>query len=318
MRRFLCKCALLIILSFGPVLLLNARYVRTNWWKSENHINAFEDIPYNLELGNVGSSHTKYGIDWRAVPEIRAWNLALASQPYFYDHAVLKNYIGHFAENAVVIVCLSYFEIDRVPDYAPYRARYYRILPKDDLDSWSRKEDIVYRLVPFLSAGNNTIKIVHDIPPEQMSPYFNRGSYLDGDELYDICVKRYKKFTTRQRTTTPQEDYAENIEKVSAIIELCHAHRLRPVLITTPITDVLNAIYDEKTPEFFTTFRQFSADLCERYPDVPYFDYSHDETFSAHHELFADGDHLNNAGAALFTKTLVADLRRAGILTEIK
>ena len=174
----------------------------------------------------------------------------------------------------------------------------------------------MYRLLPVLSAGNNKIKIVHDIPPEQMSPYFNRDSYLDGDELYDICVKRYKKFTTRQRTSTPQEDYAENIEKVSAIIDLCHAHRLRPVLITTPITDVLNAIYDEKTPEFFTTFRRFSADLCERYPDVPYFDYSHDETFSARHELFTDGDHLNNAGAALFTKTLVADLRRAGILAQ--
>lgn len=316
MRRFLCKCTLLIILSFGPVLLLNARYVRTNWWKSENHINAFEDIPYNLELGNIGSSHTKYGIDWRAVPEIRAWNLALSSQPYFYDHAVLKNYIDHFAENAVVVICLSYFEIDRVPDYAPYRARYYRILPKDDLDSWSPKEDIVYRLLPVLSAGNNKIKIVHDIPPEQMSPYFNRDSYLDGDELYDFCVKRYKEFTTRQRTSTPQEDYAENIEKVSAIIDLCHAHRLRPVLITTSITDVLNAIYDEETPEFFTTFRRFSDDLCERYPDVPYFDYSHDETFSARHELFADGDHLNNAGAALFTKTLVADLRRAGILAQ--
>lgn len=317
MRRFLCKCALLIILSFGLVLLLNALYVRTNYWRSENYMNKFEDIPYNLELGNVGTSHTNWGINWQVVPEIRAWNFALNSQPYFYDYAVLNKYIEHFAEDAVVIIDLIYRECDRVIiDHSSYRARYYRILPKDDLDSWSRKEDFVYRLLPVLSAGNNQIKIVHDIPPEQMSPYFNRDSYLDGDELYDFCVKRYKEFTTRQRTTTPQEDYAENIEKVSAIIDLCHAHRLRPVLITTPITDVLNAIYDEKTPEFFTTFRRFSADLCERYPDVPYFDYSHDKTFSARHELFTDGDHLNNAGAALFTKTLVADLRRAGILAQ--
>ena len=316
MKRFFCKCGLLFIIAVVLVLVFNALYLRTNYWKSENNMNRFVDIPYNLELGNVGSSHTTYGIDWRAVPEIRAWNLALSSQPYFYDHAVLKNYIDHFSENAVVVICLSYFEIDRVPDYAPYRARYYRILPKDDLDSWSRKEDIVYRLVPFLSAGNNTIKIVHDIPPEQMSPYFNRGSYLEGNELYDYCVNKHESWTTHPRPTTPQEDYAQNLEQVSAIIELCHAHRLRPVLITTPITDVLNAIYDEKTPEFFTTFRQFSADLCERYPDVPYFDYSHDETFSARHELFTDGDHLNNAGASLFTKTLVADLRRTGILAE--
>ena len=245
-------------------------------------------------------------------PDVSAWNIALSAQPYFYDHAVLKQYIDHFAENAVMLICLSYFAIDSNNSnaYASVRSRYYRILPKDDLDSWSLKEYIFYKLIPFLSAGKNRIRTICDISTERMDPFFNRNSYMDGDELNDFCIKRHKEWTTGQSS----EYYEQNLAKVSEMIELCESHHLRPVLITTPITDVLNRIYDEKTPDFFTTFHQFSADLRERYPDVPYFDYSHDEAFSGRHELFYDGDHLNNAGAELFTKTLVADLRRAGLL----
>lgn len=275
----------------------------------------FSDILYNLELGNVGSSHACYGIDWSNVPEIRAWNLALSAQPYFYDYAVLRKYIDHFADNAAIVICLSYREIDQVLDCTPYRARYYRILSRNEMDFWSPKECIWYRLLPVLSAGQNALRIFNDFSPERLSPYFNRDTYLDGEELYNYCIKKHKEWTRCDDKITPK-GYTQNLDKVVEIIELCHAHRLRPVLITMPVTDVLNNIYKEKTPEFLTTFRQFSADLHERYPDVPYFDYSHDKIFSSHHEFFYDGDHLNNKGAALFTKTLVADLRLAGILEQ--
>lgn len=311
MRRFIFKCALLLVLVTGLVLLVNALYVRTNYWKSDSDMNKFSDIPYNLELGNIGSSHALYGIDWRVVPDLSAWNLALSGQQYFYDHAVLKQYIDHFAENAVMLICLSYFEIDNILASQGSLARYYRILPRKDMDSWSLKEYVFYKLVPVLSANDvELLGIVFDKPVSRMNPYYNRNSYMEGDMLYDFCIKRHKEWTTGQSS----EYYEQNLAKVSEMIELCESHHLRPVLITTPITDVLNRIYDEKTPDFFATFHQFSADLRERYPDVPYFDYSHDEAFSGRHELFADGDHLNNAGAELFTKTLVADLQKEGLL----
>ena len=316
MRRFIFKCALLLVLVTGLILLVNALYVRTNYWKSDSDMNKFSDIPYNLELGNVGSSHTKVGIDWRVTPEVNAWNLALDEQRFFYDYAVLNKFIDHFAENAVILICLSYFEIDNFLSSSDHtRARYYRILSKEDMDTWSLKEYVFYKLVPVLSADDVKMTgLLFDKPVSHMNPYYYRNSYMEGDRLYEYCIKKHSGWTTRLRPTTPQEDYAENLAKVSEMIELCESHHLRPVLITTPITDVLNSIYDEKTPDFFATFHQFSADLRERYPDVPYFDYSHDEAFSGRHELFADGDHLNNAGAELFTKTLVADLQKEGFL----
>ena len=309
MKRFICKIFLFIVPVCALFLLFNALYSRTNYWKSENHINKFTDMPYNLELGNLGSSHTCYGINYDVAPEVKAWNLANDSQRYFWDYGVLKQYIDHFAENAVIIIPISYFGVTGRGDYSGFRKRYYRILPKESMDYWSFKENLCYNTFPLLSAGVKTIHIFHDIPKAQMSLFYNRTAHLDGENLEKSCIDRHKGWTEMDK----DGGYAENIREISAIIDLCYEHKLTPVLISTPITDVLNAIYAEDEA-FFPTFKQFSADLCEKYPAIRYFDYSHDERFSPNHELFADGDHLNNFGAEKFTKILVSDLQANGLL----
>ena len=57
-----------------------------------------------------------------------------------------------------------------------------------------------------------------------------------------------------------------------------------------------------------------SADLAEKYPEIPYWDYSHDEEFSPYIELFMDDDHLNLYGAEKFTARIIEDLKRADYL----
>lgn len=313
MKRFLLKLSALLFLILLSVFIGNYLYIRTNWWKGENNINKFDDIPYNLSLGNVGSSHGNFGIKYDAVPEVNAWNFALDSQPYFYDHAVLERYIDHFAENATVLILVSYFEITKLPDYSVYRSRYYRILPKEKLDSWRLKEYIFYNQIPFLSAGFNRIRIFRDVSLEQTSPYYNREKFLTETKLQKYCIEKHKSWTAQGTEKSPQEGYEQNIESVSAIIELCHAHHLCPVLITTPVTDVLNEIYAQDDG-FFDTFYKFTSDLCEKYSGIRYFDYSHDKRFSQNHDFFADGDHLNNFGAEKFTRVLVDELKASGLL----
>ena len=312
MKRFCLKVLLLIIISGALLCLMNALYIRTNYWKSENHMNKFENISYDLSLGNVGSSHTCYGIKYNAVPEMSAWNLALSNQPYFYDYAVLKQYIDHFKENAVIVICISYFEITRRPDYSVYRSRYYRILPRESMDFWSLKEYIVFKLLPILSAGICKIYILHDIPQEAVSPYYNRNIFLEGKKLEEYCIVKHKSWTSPE-LEKGEEGYRQNSAEVAAMIDLCYEHKLCPVLITTPITDILNNIYAQDEG-FFTTFERFTTGLCTKYPGLLYLDYSRDEEFSVHHEYFADGDHLNNIGAEKFTKRLVADLKKLDLL----
>lgn len=305
--EFIIKVGLILI----PVFVINILYINTNYWKNENLFNKFYDVPYNIQLGNLGSSHGLYGFKYDVVPEITTYNFALSSQPYFYDLALLEKYIDHFEKDAVVIILISYFEITRRPDYS-YRKRYYRILPKSKMDYWSFKENLVYHLFPFVSSDSLIPHIMKDIPKEQMGPFYDRNTYLDDEKLYEYCVEKHLSWTSPE-LEKGEEGFEQNIKEVSEIIELCYDHNLRPVLITSPVTDVLNDFF-EKDKTFFQSFERFSKVLVEKYPDIVYLDYSRNERFSKNHELFSDGDHLNNMGAEEFTKTVISELRERKFL----
>jgi hypothetical protein len=111
-----------------------------------------------------------------------------------------------------------------------------------------------------------------------------------------------------------EEGFAYNQELVCKMVELCLAHDIRPVLVATPITSILNSIYDKNAPDFFDTFYRFAREICEKYPGLEFFDYSHDNRFVNDFSLFIDSDHLNDYGAEKFTPIMAADLEASGIL----
>ena len=307
MKRLIFKSLFIFLFLF----ILNILYIHTNYWEGENNVKKFFDMPYNLELVNVGSSHGVFDIKYDVVPEIKAWNLALSAQPYFYDLQILKHYSKHFAKDAIILIPISYFGITgREQNYADFRSRYYRILSKQEMDFWSLNEYIFYKLFPILTAKENSIRIFCDKTEEEMSPYYNRYEYLDNIELKEYCIRKYKSWISKGKG---KSGFLQNIQEISATIDFCYENNFRPVLISTPITDILNEIYVQDG-DFFPTFKQFSDELCKKYPNICYFDYSRDERFSAQHELFADGDHLNNFGAEKFTKQLISDLKARKLL----
>ena len=52
MKRLILKLVLLFVLVISTLAIVNQLYIRTNYWKAENNVNKFNDIPYNIELGN--------------------------------------------------------------------------------------------------------------------------------------------------------------------------------------------------------------------------------------------------------------------------
>lgn len=312
MKRFILKFSLFCLLCFSFFLLINKLYTNTNYWKNENNIYKFSNIPNNLELVNVGSSHAVFSMKYDTVPEIKAFNFALAAQPYFYDYAVLKKYIGHLSENAIVLIPISYFGITQKEQYSTFRKRYYRILNRDEMDYWSLKEYLIYAKYPILSAGINKTRLFRDIKAEQMSPFYNHDDSLDGQKLYNYCVRKHEDWTLPE-LEDGEAGFNHNILAVSKIIDICYQNNLCPVLISMPVTDVLNSLF-EQDGDFFSTFDEFSKVLCSKYPELKYLDYSHNADFTSNHKLFADGDHLNNAGAEIFTTDVVEELKQLGLL----
>jgi hypothetical protein len=312
MKKFLLNCLLLFMPFLSLVGILNFLYIKTNYWQETivNEVLKFKDIPEHIQLANVGSSHGIRSFDYNSVP-CQSYNFSLSSQYFLYDYLVLKQYINRFNKGAVLFIPISYFQITRIKtDFRDQRARYYHFLAKKYMDFYSIQEKTLFARIPVLTAERDTLKfIIKDIPP---IPEFK---FMTETELIEYCIEKHKLWTTDSNNVfeAGEEGLTHNKYWVGQIIELCYANNIQPILVTTPITSVLNNIYMEKTPDFFDNFYRFTRELQETYPGLPYFDYSHDPRFEEDFSLFFDGDHLNTIGAKKFTAIVMSDLQASGL-----
>ncbi|GHU20116.1 hypothetical protein FACS1894163_13150 [Spirochaetia bacterium] len=312
MKKFIGKCLVLIFFIVSSIAVLNYLYIRTTYWKKT--VTSFRNVPDNIQLANVGSSHGERSFDYTGIP-YRTFNFALSDQRHVYNYAVLAQYIEHFDKNAVLLIPISYFEITRIKsDFTDQRARYYRFLDKQYMESYSPSEKLLFDFVPVLTAGGTITFIIKD------QPLSDKGIMtMTETELINYSNEKHKSWTMGNMPNigieAGEEGFAYNKNWVIKIIELCHEHGIRPVLITTPITSILNTIYAENSPEFFDTFHRFTREIGDAYPSVPYFDYSHDRRFEDDFSLFHNGDHLNILGAEKFTAIVISDLQAGGLLS---
>jgi hypothetical protein len=304
---------------FSLIVLLNYFYTRTNYAQNIfGDVQKFYNVPEHIQLANIGSSHGTESFDYSDSP-YTSFNFALTSQLFFYDYAILKQYITKFEKNAVLLIPISYFQITmKKTDFQDQRDRYYHFLAGKYMDSFSIKKKLLV-FFPVLTTNLNFIikYIVNDISPASpISPAFKT---MAEPELIEYCTVKHRSWTIdgEYNFEAGEEGFFHNKYLASQIVELCYANDIRPVLITTPITSILNNIYAEKSPGFFDTFHRFTLELQETYPALLYFDYSHDPRFENDFSLFGDGDHLNIIGRKKFTAIVISDLQASGLLPII-
>ncbi|AGT43417.1 SGNH/GDSL hydrolase family protein [Treponema pedis] len=318
MKKFIIRLLILIVPTAVLFLGVNFLYKNTNHWKAENNVYKFNFVPDKIQLANLGSSHGEVNFIYDDFPEYTAFNFGISGQRHSYNYVILKQYINTFEKNAVVILPISYFEITNIETAKNKKSKrpvYYRFVQKkymQEIDEWKYSDYIKFNYFPVFFGNRIFQKILHDITENRMNIFWNRTKYINEEELDNYCQMKFKGWT-HPNEEKGEEGFMYNFNMVCSIIELCKKHDLIPVLVTTPITDVLNGYFEEKE-NFFNTFYRFTDELTKKYPDVHYFDYSHNKEFSPNHKLFSDGDHLNVSGAKKFTDTVIRDLKKAGIL----
>ena len=314
MKKFARKCLLFFILILFSIGILNYFYIKTNYWNNNVLTGKFKDVPEHIQLANVGSSHGRRSFYYHNVSYI-SFNFALTGQRFLYDYAILKQYINRFEKNAVLLIPISYNQITSIKtNFRDQRARYYRFLDREYMDVYSIQEKILFTVVPVMTAGKTMRFIIKDQKPTAgISRMVTKEP-----ELTKYCIKKHKSWTNNRKSDIKarEERFTKNKYLAGQIIDLCYANNILPVLISTPITSVLNNIYMEKTPDFFDDFYRFTRELQEAYPGLHYLDYSHDPRFENDFSLFYNGDHLNIAGAEKFTPIVVSDLQKSGLINS--
>ena len=307
MSRFIKKSILFCIILSIILGYINHRYVNTEKYKSMNGAAKLLNVPNNIEIANLGTSHGQYAFVYDELDEV-GFNFAMPAQRLYYDEKILKKYINNFKEDADLIIPISYISFYLGYDnenFEEFNKMYYPILKAKDIKNLTLSNYLKYKALPILTAESNIkyafIKDNHVY--EEKVEYRN---YTISEEKMEIEAKdtatRHLEFIEEERKN--KEEFAKILDD---IIKLSIENNINPVITTTPFTKYYNHYFSE---EFHEEFTSTINKVLEKYPDVQYLDYSHDERFLDHPEFFFDSSHLNLTGGKYFTEIILSDLNK--------
>jgi len=306
MKKFILKLILFSGLILGSLILLNFLYVRTEAYRTMNDMEKFYNVPDNLEIVNVGSSHGLYAFDYSEL-SLKGFNFALNSQDLFYDFQLLKQYQNHMVRGTtIVLISVSFFSLSADPTDAELMKRdqrYYRILDTGLIEGSTPENLLRFKLLPVLSAGSMLIRIFQDKPADTfLELSTNRFDYEELEvEAQETAFRHLSHIETN--------GFDRGISLLKEIIVFCQQLELKPVLITTPFTEYYTKYFSESILDEFCRIVHSIANEFS----IPYFDYSRDPYFWKSPELFIDDDHLNSIGRTIFTKMVIDTIEKTGI-----
>lgn len=348
MKKFIVKSVLAVCITFCCLFYLDMMYEQ-KVGTGMSEINAFNFIPENIQLANVGSSHGQCAFNWDALAQDRGYetfNFALTSQSFLYDYSLINMHRNDFADGSILFIPISYFSFNEEAtdpeDQEAISVRYYRLLSPQYNPDYSLYKDLVTVRFPILSAGD---KIFELFKPPIIFPSLseNRKNVVYAAEsdmrnhpdpaLTSTADQKASAESDTDESGTPEEIYGiETVQEFEAkglaryrrhfenrdeYFEEDKKQILTDLIILckenniTPIliTTPFTVYYNQYVPADF--LYEFYTVINEIALEygVSYYDYSHDERFQTNLKYFGDADHLNPDGAVYFTNLLTEEVK---------
>lgn len=311
-KRFLLKCAALILISTLIVFILNHFYVKTTGYANLRwQVDKLEKVPRNIDVANLGSSHSAWALNYDGIKNPRCFNFALDNQDLYYDYQMLKRYTPNLSKGCVVLISVSYFTFGFIAAEWPESAidsRYYGILKYSVIKKHNAIDYFKQRVSPVLFGGNVRY-LLRDVQPTSrnmvepmplMSTWREKDRVVNGEQRYALHIKMVKDV----------KNYPTNIAIVERIISQCRRNGFRPVLITPPYTTYYNRYFSAKDLE-----RVYKTiDYLQGKFEIPYLDYSHDKRFGDDLSSFWGPDHMSLKAGMVFTRIVLNDLYNMGLV----
>lgn len=302
MKRFIINTAVVLLLTVAVLAAMSAWYEAQ--YVPSDLVRKYKAMPRELDVSCTGASHCERGYDFSEYPQYASFNFGLGSQSLTYDCRLLTYYQDRLKPGGTVFITLSFPMIASRPeteaeDFMSKNLRYYGILPPNMIKKYEIGYDIRLHLLPILGAKGNLPRVL-------------LGILHGADDAWDRTTDAAFIATDKVRAFkghVPNETgvYKVNEEELAAVyemIEICHKHDVRPILVTTPFLAEYTDIFRRNAPDFMPFFFNV-VDEIVRKTGVEYLDYSRDERFRYDYTLFIDVDHLNRKGARKFTKILM-------------
>lgn len=288
---------------FQIIILLLGIYICILYILSHIYVNLISEtkeffkINKKLEIINLGSSHSYYGIKYPQ--NVKARNLALSSQNLYYDSKILKKYESQLQSKGKVVIPISIFSFydkDNLDNNEWLNDRYHAILEYKDIYGGTRKKEFLIKNMYLFYDGKAIISLIKFLKNSRVNKWPKEKLTLS-EKIDEANI------TTERHLKNKKFD----LKNIKNILEICQNNDLIPILITTPQTYLYNERIGNKN--YRERIYNNIKELEKNYKFI-YFDYSHDDRFENNLELFYDDDHLNEEGAEYFTKILLEDIER--------
>ena len=314
------------MLSIVLILLipLNLLFKNTNRFNNDNYeISKYQNVPYQIEFANFGSSHGQLGF-YYSDDESITFNFALSSQTPEYDLALLKENLDHFADGATVVFPISYFtpylfSHDMDLEFSVRNFRYYEILNFQNIIDFNFTDLIKSLLQPlngreilnYSSIFNDDSIFLELNNPNGNFPLENweTDNSMVERNLNDEAIARWdywKKYRANLDLSDTGNFNHEILDIYQEIVDICNENNLNPIFVTLPVTAELNMVVDTN---FYPIFLEDMKFMMNELGNPTYFDYSHSKVFDKNQKYFIDTDHLSKAGAQKLTEILKSDIQ---------
>ena len=315
MKRFILKCILMIVLVAGILFLASFAYVHSAAYVNMERLDGtdtYAAMPEQIDVAVFGASHGMYA--FRIAPEGRTFfNFSLSGQTPAYDLRLMREYQDRIQPGALVVLTMSYpslFMQMHDSSFAEKQPRYYRILSPENIIDLDTTRYYLSRYCPILNETLTSLiaSFANLVLDDTAFDALDDHAVLSRDDIPAMQMHMRNAqwdeiIAAALDTSPPMEDTYRQI------LTLCREHGWTTVLVTPPYLEEYNDCFPEG---FFPVFYDTVSDLSQEF-DVPYLDYSHDETYFGRYELYRDIDHMNLPGAEMFDAQFYADLAQQGI-----
>jgi len=307
MKKFIITIASYFLIMGIIVSLINVAYISQEA-SDVYDTKRYKNMPYGIEVCNLGSSHGVYAFSYDEKPELSTFNFAFTAQTLSYDLRILQHYQDHLAEGCVVFIPVSYFSFfgqDEItePGFLSKNERYYQILPRKLIKEYSFMTYLYTVVMPAVGAGTNIVKVFfgrQQEEPDRAADMLDVKQYAAA--AYDRHLGEHRR--DRERNLLIVE---EEVQALYDIIALCKKIGAVPIMVTTPYLAEYTDTVMELSPEFFPYFYSIVNKISQD-TGTPYLNYAFDERFRNDYNLFLDSDHMNKRGAHLFTGILLDEV----------
>jgi hypothetical protein len=265
----------------------------------------FEKVVDSIELLILGDSHSYYGVDPKYI-SLRSFNLANASQSFFYDKEITLKYLPRLNKLKLIMIPVNYFSF------------YFRMM--DMSENWrdfayEKFWGIRYPGISWWDSRNYSYLMMYS--PEKTFSFLKKGfkvELTDGiapnghfmkDTTGNLKVLNNAVGKMIQKTHQGMINFAlekENVGHLSELLDSLQKKNIKVILFTTPVASTYSKFCD---PAILSRNKTIIDKMVAKYK-LPYKNYFSDSRFSVGD--FGDNDHLNFVGAKKFTMILDEEL----------